>query len=66
MDTTHLTNPADRTDSTARQEPEEALRAFAQLLARLAADRSVSDAMEPGTSRDETVPAAAGPTTAVE
>ena len=66
MDNTHVTNLTEGTDAAARQEPENALRAFAQLLARLVADRSVIDAMGPDAGTDETVPAAASHATTVE
>ena len=47
MDTTEVTSFADRTDSAVGQGPEAALQAFAQLLARLVADRSGDGALTP-------------------
>ena len=60
MDTTHAIKLVETPGWVADRKPKDALRAFAQLLAQLAADRSLSDALRPDAGTDETVAATAG------
>ena len=65
MDTTHGIKVVETPGSDSDRKPKDALQAFAQLLARLAADRSVSDALRPDAGTDETASATAGQATSV-
>jgi len=65
MGATRETRLVETPDSAEERKPSDAFRAFAQLLARLAADRSVSDALTPDAGTDETASATAGQTATV-
>jgi len=66
MDKTHVTDLTDSTGPAVRRKPDEALQAFARLLARLVADRSGGVALVPNVGTDTSAAAIGKETSGVD